>query len=135
MIGAIGSKEIDDVIIFEVSSQKILNFEDFTRSNGVRFSENEVLLKKPVSQFVGEELDQISMTIKFDVERGVNPRAEMDKLIILQRAGSVITIVVGNKGLGRYKWRIEKLNMTWNRIDNKGNLLAAACDLSLKEYV
>lgn len=60
MVGAIGSKTMDDVIMFEVSDEKILTLRNFVRSNSVRFAKNDVLLRKPVSQYIGPDLDKIS---------------------------------------------------------------------------
>ena len=43
LIGAIGSKSINDVIIFEVSDKRIATIEDFKRSNKINFSKNNVI--------------------------------------------------------------------------------------------
>ena len=135
MIGAIGSGSIDDVIIFEVSDQKILTLLDFSRKNGVRFSKNDVLLKKPVSQYIGPDLDTISFKIELRAQYGVNPRDEMDKLIYLERDGTTVSIVIGNKAFGVYRWRISDPNMVWKIVDNTGFLQSAVCEISLEEYV
>ena len=91
MIGAIGSTTIDDIIMFEVSSHKILTFDKFTKQNSVRFAKNDVLQKKPVNQYVGPALDRISFTIILRAQFGVSPEDEMDKLIELQKEGECNT--------------------------------------------
>lgn len=135
MIGAIGSKSIDDVIIFEVSDSKILNFTDFTRSNKVRFSKNDVLQRKPVSEYIGSDLDTISFKMELKAEKGVNPRNEVDKLMYLHRDGTIISIIIGGKAFGVYRWRIVDISIAFERIDNQGNCISATCDISLEEYV
>ena len=60
MIGAIGSRRLRDVIIFEVSERRALTFTDFVRRNNVRFAKNDALLRKPVSQYIGPDLDTMS---------------------------------------------------------------------------
>ena len=135
MIGAIGSKSISDVIMFEVSDAKVLTLHNFVRKNSVRFSKNDVLLKKPVSQYVGPDLDQISFKIILRAQFGVNPKTEMDKLIYLQRDGETVSIVLGKTPFGVYRWRIVDLSMPFNIIDNKGICMAMDLDISLEEYV
>lgn len=135
MIGLIGSKSIDDVIIFEVSEHKIYNFQNFTRATKVRFAKNDVLQKKPVSEYVGSDLDTISLKIELKAELGVNPRDEVDKLIKLQRDGVIVSIILGGKPFGVYRWRISDISSVFERIDNKGNCFAINCDISFEEYV
>jgi len=135
MIGAIGSKDIDDVILFEVSGQRALTFQNFVRNNKVRYTKHDVHLQKPLPEFIGPELDTITFQIILKAELGVNPRVEMDKLIYLERDGTTISLIIGTGGFGYYRWTIQDLSMTWERVDNKGILTAAACNLTLQEYV
>jgi len=135
MIGAIGSKTLDDVILFEVSPETVKTIKDFVRRNRVRFAKNDVLLRKPVSQYVGPDLDDISFKIMLKAQYGVNPRAEMTKLITIQRAGEVVSIIMGNWVQGVARWRIVNLGMPWERIDNKGNCISSTVDISFEEYV
>jgi len=136
MIGAIGSKSLDDVIMFEVSDmENILTIRDFKRKNNVRFAKQGILLKKPVSQYVGPELDEISFKIILRAHFGVNPKAEFDKLIHLQRDGETLSIVIGKSAHGMYRWRIKTLGMPWEVIDNKGTCISCTVEISFEEYI
>ena len=135
MIGAIGSKKLDDVILFEVSDEKILTINNFKRTNSVRFAKNDVLLRKPVSQYVGPELDNISFNIILRAQYMVNPKAEFDKLIYLQRDGAIVSIILGKTAFGVYRWRISSLGMPWEIIDNNGICISSTVDISFEEYV
>jgi phage protein U len=135
MIGAIGSKAIDDVIIFEVSDEKVLTFSDFTRNTGVRFATNDVLLRKPVSQYVGPSLEKVSFKIILRAKFGVNPKVEFDKLIKLQHDGTTLTVMLGSSLLGAHKWRIVDLGIPYENIDNKGICISSTVSISLEEYV
>ena len=135
MIGAIGSKELDDVILFEVHSDRILTFKDFVRTNHVRFSKQNVLLRKPVSQFVGPELDRLDFKIILKAQFGVNPQIEFNKLIRLQRDGTTVSILTGKSGHGMFRWRIENLGMPWEIIDNNGICISTTVDISFEEYI
>lgn len=135
MIGAIGSKELDDVILFEVSQDKILTIDGFVRNNSVRFAKNNVLLRKPISQYVGPELDKLSFNIILKAQFGVNPQVEFNKLIHLQRAGTTVSIITGTSAHGMFRWRIADLGMPWEIIDNKGTCISSTVSISFEEYI
>lgn len=135
MIGALGDKNLQNAVVFEILQNKTLTFKDLNRSNGVRFQKHDVLLKKPILQFIGEELDKISFNIMFSYQLGTDPIKETDKLVILQRNGTALSFFVGDKGFGRNKWVIEGLNINYPSIDNKGRILSATCEITLLEYI
>lgn len=134
MIGAIGSKALDDVIVFEVSDKRILTFDGFKRSNKVNFAKNNVLHQKPVSEYTGQELDTISFTVSFNAQLGVDPREEVNKLIYLNRDGTVVTLVIDGKAFGTYRWVITSLDMDWTRINKIGYCCEIECAITLEEY-
>jgi phage protein U len=134
MIGAIGCKEMGDIIMFEVSDDKIFTFSDFSRSNSVNYADTQVLQKKPLSQYVGESLDEITFKIKLKDYFGVDPRTEMNKLIYIQRDGTVISFVLDGKGFGRYRWTIRELKMDFAEIDGQGGYHCVDLSVTLKEY-
>ncbi len=134
MIGAIGSKAIDDVIVFEVSDKRILTLDGFKRSNKVIYAKNDVLMQKPVSEYVGQQLDTITFTINFNAQLGTDPRTEVNKLIYLQRDGEVITLVLWGKAFGTYRWVITDLDMDWELINKFGYAQKIAVTITLEEY-
>ena len=136
MIGAIGSRSLNDVIMFEVSDiGNILTIRDFKRTNNVRFAKHNTLLRKPVSQYVGPELDKIRFKIILKAQFGVDPQTEFDKLIRLQRDGETLSIVIGNSVQGMCRWRIVNLGMPWEIIDNDGKCVSCTVDISFEEYI
>ncbi|MEC0092507.1 phage tail protein [Paenibacillus macquariensis] len=122
-------------IVFISTHYKIRTFQGFHRSSADRWANNEIILQKPRSQFLGPGLDTIALTVVFDVKYGMNPRKEMDKLVKYSRDGKVLSLVIGGKGLGVNKWKITGIDQDWTTVDNKGNLLKASMSLSLEEYV
>jgi phage protein U len=110
-------------------------FDDFSRESSDRWAEHETIKQKPPSEFLGPGLDTISFTMRFDVRFGMNPRVEMEKLLIMSRNGQVETLIIGGKGLGVYKWYITSLKQKWQIVDNRGNVLIGVLDVTLKEYV
>jgi len=134
LIGAIGSKAIDDVIIFEVSDKRILTFDGFKRSNKITFAKNNVLMGKPVSEYVGQELDTITFKVSFRAQLGTEPRAEVDKLIYLHRSGAAVTLILWGKAFGTYRWVITNLDMDWTLINKLGYCQSIDCGITLEEY-
>lgn len=122
-------------IIFEVSFNTIRTFDNFTRSSAGRWSEHEVINQKPPSEFVGPGLDTISFSMRFDVQYGMNPRVEMERLLIMERSGQAEILIIGGKGLGVDKWVITDLRQNWQTVDNQGNVLVGVAEVTLKEYV
>ena len=134
LIGAIGSRSLRDVIMFEVSSQRVLTFQNLKRRNSVRFAKHDTLLKKPVSQYVGPDLDNLSMKIVLDSKWGVNPADEYNKLMEIQRDGQLVIFLLGFTVLGSFRWRIDSLGIMKDIITNRGVVTKAEVDISFEEY-
>ena len=69
--------------------------------------------------------------MRFDVRLGINPIAEIDKLREARDEGAVVSMTIGGKFLG--DWIIEDVGDSWERTDNKGNVLVATVQITLKE--
>ncbi|PWK16057.1 phage tail protein [Tumebacillus permanentifrigoris] len=128
MIGALGD------VVFVASADTIRTIEDFKRSSSGRWATHEVLGKKPVSEYVGPNLDTVSFSVRFDVLYGMNPREELNRLLEMQRSGAVVPLVIGGKALGVNKWCVTSLEQDWTSIDNEGRLLVAKASITLTEY-
>jgi len=132
-LGSIG--DIGFISVFGTDRRKVRTITDFQRSSADRWATSDLILQKPRKQFLGPGLDTVSFTIMLDVNLGMNPRVEMEKLLAYSRDGKVLPLVIGGKPLGVGKWSITGLTQNWTNIDNKGNLLQASLDISLEEYV
>ncbi|GIO08019.1 hypothetical protein J31TS6_40470 [Brevibacillus reuszeri] len=129
LIGSFGD------IIFEVSAEKIRTFDDFSRSASSRWTTHEIIGRKPVSEFGGPGLDSISFKMRFDIRYGMNPKAEMDRLLILCRDGRAETLIIGGTAYGMYKWVIKTVKQGLKQFDGSGNVLVGDVDVSLEEYM
>lgn len=129
MIGAFGK------VVFSVSDSQIRTFSGMTRSNAGRWAEHEVLNRKPTLQYLGPGLDTMSFTMTFNISFGVDPRKEMDELVVMEREGKAHALTLGGKGFGRGLWVITSLEQSFDLIDNNGKILEGSSTVSLKEYV
>jgi phage protein U len=121
-------------IVFEVSTKKTKTFKDFERSGSARWNDHEVIGKKPKSEFAGPNLEEISYTILFKAELGINPIKELAKLRSMRDTGKVASFIIGGKPISTNYWSVQQLSESYKVIDNKGNILEAEVNVDLKEY-
>lgn len=126
MIGTLGD------VVFEVSSQKVLTFQSIQRNAKARYQRHNVISTKPVLEFVGDDLDEIPLSIRLDATKGINVLAEITRLRDHKTNGERLTLIIGGNVLGDFI--IESVNDTWERII-KGEPLIARVNLSLIESV
>ncbi|MEK5166216.1 phage tail protein [Paenibacillus sp. FSL R5-0527] len=122
-------------IVFIVSSFKVRTFSEFSRTTADRWGNNDIIQKKPRSQYLGPGLDTFDLTVRVDARLGLNPRAEVDKLVTYSREGKVMKFTIGGKGMGVDRVKITSLVQNWEKLDNRGNLISATYNLTLEEYV
>jgi len=73
--------------------------------------------------------------MRFDVRFGVNPKTEMDRLLIMCRSGVAETLIVGGTALGVDKWVIKSVTQNWLRFDGSGRCIVGEANVTLEEYV
>lgn len=88
-----------------------------------------------MSQFLGPDLDEITFRMRFDVQYGMNPKQEMDRLLDMSRSGKVEALIIGGIPLGMDKWTVRNVVQKWKTIDGQGRLLSSEASVTLKEYV
>lgn len=129
MIGYFGD------IVFETSDKKILTFSEFKHDSAGRWEKHAVVGEKPVSEFVGPDLDSITFTIALNGSNGVKPLDEIYKWHDMVNEGYADVLVIGNKILGSDKWVVKQISGTWNTVFNHGELYSASIDVTLEEYI
>ncbi len=122
-------------VVFEVSADRVRTFDGLSRTSSERWETHSLIGLKPVSEFMGPGLDRVSFSMVFDAAHGTNPRKEMEHILDMSRNGQVNDLTVGGKDLGAGKWKITNLRQSWKVVDNQGNLLRAALDVELEEYL
>jgi phage protein U len=131
-VGQIGSF---GEIIFEVSLENIRTFRDFSRSATSNWSEHERFGQKPRSEFLWPDLDEISFVMRFDARYGMNPKAEMDRLLSWCREGRAETLIIGGIPIGMDQWVIRSVTQNWIALDGTGKVIVGEADVTLREYM
>lgn len=67
-------------ITFEVSSNKTLTFNNFKRTVSARWHTHNIVNGKPKSEFAGPDSSSVTLEAVLAAERGVRPRATLEKL-------------------------------------------------------
>lgn len=122
-------------IVFETSDQRILTFSDFKRDVKGRWEKHATIGTKPVSEFIGPDLDNITFTINLNGNNGVKPRDEMELWNKYVSKGVVSVLVIGGKPVGNNKWSVQGASEAWNTVFNRGELFSGNIDITLEEYV
>jgi phage protein U len=122
-------------IVFEVSLDKMRTFNDLSRSASSRWNAHERFGQKPRNEFLGPNLDQISFVMRFDVQHGMDPKAEMDRLLAWCREGRAETLIIGGIPIGMDQWTIKSVTQNWKVIDGTGKLLVGEANVTLEEYM
>ena len=121
-------------ITFAVSRNEVKTFTGLKWDSGAKFSTHDRHLKEPLLEFTGTDVESMTFTMFFSAFLGVNPIAEVSKMLKAMRRGEVHRLVIGPKAYGTNKWVITKLSNSLNRYDNRGNLLVAKVSVTMKSY-
>lgn len=128
--------------IASLSTQKtaefrVLAFDGFQRDGAGRWATHEIIGqdRKPLLEFIGPDLEQISFSIFLSATLGLNPEEELQKLRALRDGGAVCDFVLGSQLVNGNQWVITKVSEAHKTFDGSGSLLVASVNVSLTEYV
>jgi phage protein U len=116
---------------------KVLTFDNMQRDGAGRWATHEIIGqdKKPLLEFLGPDLETLSFSIFMSSFLGINPSAEFQKLRSLRDGGVICDFVIGGSAVITNQWIIKSLSESHKTYDGSGNLLVAAVNISLTEYV
>lgn len=128
-IGSLGD------IVFEVSTKKTQTFGELSRTGSSKWSDHEIIGLKPISEFLGSELEEITFSIILKAEFGVNPIKQLAIMRKIRDTGKTAPFLLGGKPISINHWSIRQISETHKIVDNKGNTLHVEASITLKEYV
>lgn len=122
-------------VIFEVSADKLLTFNDLEKKSSAKWNEHEINGNKAKLEFDGPGLAELNYNILFRAEHGINPMKEMSRLERMQNRGEAHHFVLGQKPIMINKLVVTELTEKLRNIDQQGNVFTIEASVSLKEYV
>lgn len=130
MVGSWGNK-----LFFSVSDSKILTFDNFKRKISGEWATHSRAKDKDTSEFIRPGLQSVSFDMLFDATLGVRPRAMLDTLQRAVETGEYNLLVIGNRRVGDYWWKITDTSEAWENIFNRGELVTAKVTVTMEEYL
>jgi phage protein U len=121
-------------IVFIASADYLLTPTDYSRSGSARWSEHELLMRKPVSQFGGPGLEKISFSIILSADLGISPDDQLKKLRLMRDTGAVFPLVIGGKPVSDCYWRLDSLKTDTCYWFSDGSLQQCKVAVELTEY-
>lgn len=122
-------------IIFNVSEREILTFKELSHSSSAKFHDHEIIGQKPLSEFLGCDLDKISLKIELNQELGANISETLEKIKQYEISGTPLNFVVGHETFGSDKWVIESSSRAYDYIYQNGVITSVSVDLNLSEFI
>lgn len=119
-------------IVFEVSADKMLTWQEARRSGAARWVTHDVFAGKPKKEFIGPGLDKVDLVVRLDINIGVVPRDELRRMREQRDLGNVLQFTVGGEFVGDFS--IENLAEGWKHVSRTGVLTVAEVSLALEEY-
>jgi hypothetical protein len=122
-------------IVFQVSSNVIKTLDNLQWSGSARYGEHSRHLTNALTEFTGIDPDTMSFDMELSVYLGVDPMAELVKIWTYERSGKPLSLVVGERAYGKYKWTIKSHKIKMRTYDKKGNVTGASVSVDLLEYL
>ena len=119
-------------ITFETNADKVRTWQEARRSGPARWATHDVWAGKPVLEFIGPGLAQITLSVRLDITKGVVPRDELRKMRDARDTGAVNQFTIGGSLVGDFI--IKDVAESWRHMTGKGVLLVADAELMLEEY-
>ena len=119
-------------VTFETSANTVRTWQDMKRAGSARWAQHDTHLSQPKREFLGPGLDEITLSVRLDMQLGIMPLEELATLRAMRDFGQVSAFVVGGELLGDFT--VDGVSEDWRRTDNKGVAQLIIVDLTLKEY-
>jgi len=118
-------------VVFETSAEAVLTWVRWRETHEARYAAQDVIDESQILQFLGTNLVTIDLTV--DLKRGLcDPEAELNRLKEMVLSGEAAPLVINGRFLGDFV--VERAVCERRISDQRGRLITAQVDLSLREY-
>jgi len=117
---------------FLTSRRVVRTFESKVTNTSAQYTDHSVILGKPVPEFTGQQLEDISFEITLHGGHGIEPLTDVEQIKRDIESGRVNPVFLNGKYYGRYTIRdIEAEETHWHR----GRPIIIKVSLSIREHV
>ncbi len=128
-IGALGE------VVFEVSEEKIETVHNVRWSGSARYATHNRAGTNALTEFLGVAPDKIRFDLVLSAYLGVDPMQELVKLWGYERSGRAVSLILGSKAYGKYRWNVLSHEIKLEAFDAGGDLTHATVSVTLQEYL
>ena len=121
-------------IPFGVTYGKIRTFSDNGRSGSGRWAKHDLIGRKPVMEFLGPDVEKVSMKIQLRTDHGINPESELGRLRKMRDTGAVFPFILGGAPVSDNYWLLEDIGENVSYWRAGGKILSVSVDITLTEY-
>ena len=121
-------------IPFVVSYGKIRTFSDYGRSGSGRWAKHDLIGRKPVMEFLGPDVEKVSMKIQLRTDHGINPESELGRLRKMRDTGAVFPFILGGAPVSDNYWLLEDIGENVSYWRAGGKILSVSVNITLTEY-
>jgi len=123
-------------IVFGIAAGQGFLIEELRESSRAKFAEHEILNSKPITEFLGLENDNVSLSMNFVVGYTMPPIVAIPLLQGLLRQPKAYPLLVGKRVIGSFssQFVLTEVTCTYKYLTGAGTLMAADIDVSMKEY-
>lgn len=121
-------------IPFVVTYGKIRTFSDYGRSGSGRWAKHDLIGRKPVMEFLGPDVEKVSMKIQLRTDHGINPESELGRLRKIRDTGAVFPFILGGAPVSDNYWLLEDIGENVSYWRAGGKILSVSVDITLTEY-
>lgn len=121
-------------IPFVVTYGKIRTFGDYGRSGSGRWAKHDLIGRKPVMEFLGPDVEKVSMKIQLRTDHGINPESELGRLRKMRDTGAVFPFILGGAPVSDNYWLLEDIGENVSYWRAGGKILSVSVDITLTEY-
>lgn len=119
------------MVTFVCAFDKVFTFKDLTRSRSVRWAKHDVIGAKPVLEYIGPELDKVSLKVRFDTSLNMPPAVGLLGLKKLTDGHESHALTIGGEYVGRFV--IDSVSETRRHHTGAGICLVAEATIELTE--
>lgn len=121
-------------IPFVVTYGKIRTFSDYGRSGSGRWAKHDLIGRKPVMEFLGPDVEKVSLKIQLRTDHGINPESELGRLRKMRDTGAVFPFILGGAPVSDNYWLLEDIGENVSYWRAGGKILSVSVDITLTEY-
>ena len=134
VIGYLG-ENAEKGIVFQVSEQTVLTLSNWKWSGAARYAVHQRHNTHALTEFTGLDPDKITFDLALLRELGTDPMEEVVKLWGYERNATAVTLTVGSKVYGKYRWNVVSHDMSMTYTDQNGDVTAATVSVTLQEFL